>query len=83
MTRIFAAWFAAFGAGLLWFLVERDWQRIRLIPIMMAVASGLDLLMLFIHRADVPEVRLSLGLFVFHLAVFGAVGVWMVWQQRR
>lgn len=83
MTRIFAAWFAAFGAGLLWFLVERDWGRIRLIPIMMMAASGLDLLMLFIHRGDVTQVGLSLWLFVFHLGLFGLVGAWMVWRQQR
>lgn len=82
MTRIFAAWFAAFGAGLLWFRVERDWGRIRLIPIMMMAASGLDLLMLFLHRGDVPQVGLSLWLFVFHLALFGLVGGWMVWRQQ-
>ena len=83
MTRIFAAWFAAFGAGLLWFWVERDWERIRLIPIMMMAASGLDLLVLFIHRGDVPQAGLSLWLFVFHLALFGLVGAWMVWGQRE
>ena len=83
MTRIFAAWFAAFGAGLLWFWVERDWERIRLIPIMMMAASGLDLLVLFIHRGDVPQAGLSLSLFVFHLALFGLVGAWMVWGQRE
>ncbi len=83
MTRIFAAWFAAFGAGLLWFWVERDWERIRLIPILMMAAAGLDLLVLFIHRGDVPRTGLSLGLFVFHLALFGLVGAWMVWRQRE
>ena len=83
MTRIFAAWFAAFGAGLLWFWVERDWERIRLIPIMMMAASGLDLLVLFIHRGDVPQAGLSLWLFVFHLALFGLVGAWLVWGRRE
>ncbi|WP_374689868.1 hypothetical protein [Promineifilum sp.] len=82
MVRIFAAWFAAFGAGLLWFLVERDWRRIRLIPIMMTVASALDLLMLFVHRGDVTSTGLNLWLFVLHLALFGAVGLLMHRWQR-
>jgi hypothetical protein len=83
MVRIFAAWFTAFGAGLLWFLVERDWRRIRLIPIMMAAASALDLVMLFIHRRDVTSTGLNLWLFVIHLALFGAVGLLMLAWQRR
>ena len=46
-------------------------------------ALGLDLLVLFIHRGDVPQVGLSLWLFVIHLGLFGLVGAWMVWGQRE
>jgi hypothetical protein len=53
MQRIFASWFAAFGVGLLWFWVDRDWNRVRFVAILMIGASALDLLMVFIHRGDV------------------------------
>ncbi len=82
MVRIFASWFAAFGVGLLWFWPERDWRRVRLIPVMMIAAAGLDLLMVAVHRADLHPIGLSFGLFVFHLALFGAVGVGMIVMQR-
>ena len=83
MTRIFASWFAAFGVGLLWFWLERDWRRVRLIPVMMIAASALDLLMVAVHRADLHPISLSFWLFVLHLALFGVVGLGMVWWQRR
>ena len=83
MVRIFASWFVAFGAGLLWFLVERDWRRVRLVPVLMIFAVTLDLLMVFVHRADLLPLGPSFWLFVFHLALFGTVGALMIWLQRR
>ena len=55
MVRIFASWFAAFGVGLLWFRVERDWERLRHVADLMMAASGLDLLMVFVHRQDLTS----------------------------
>ena len=52
MVRIFASWFAAFGVGLLWFRVERDWERVRHVADLMMATAGLDLLMVFVHRQD-------------------------------
>lgn len=75
MLRIFAAWFSAFGAGLLWFLVEREWTRVQHIATLMIAASALDLLMIFVHRADLTTTGLSLWVYCFHLALFGAVGL--------
>jgi hypothetical protein len=83
MTRIFVSWFTAFGVGLLWFIVERDWRRIKLIAVMMIGASALDLLMLFVHRADVTANSLNLWVYCFHLALFGVVGALMLWLQRK
>ena len=74
MLRVFAAWFGAFGVGLLWFLVERDWTRVRQIANLMLAASALDLLMIFIHRGDLTTTGLRLWVYVFHLALFGVVG---------
>lgn len=82
MLRIFAAWFSAFGVGLLWFLVEHDWGRLHLIPTMMVAASGLDLLVIFSYRADLTA-SAALWVYCFHLALFGAVGLLMHWLQRR
>jgi hypothetical protein len=83
MTRIFVSWFTAFGVGLLWFIVERDWGRIKLIAVMMIGASALDLLMLFAHRADVPPGGINVWVYGFHLALFGVVGALLLWLQRK
>ena len=77
MLRVFAAWFAAFGAGLLWFLVERDWSRLQAVANLMIAASALDLLMILIYRADLTTTGISLWIYCFHLAMFGAVGLLM------
>lgn len=83
MIRIFASWFSAFGVGLLWFWVERDWRRLQHIATLMMAAAGLDLLMLFVHRQDVTAVGLNLWLYCFHLALFGLAGLLMHWLQRK
>ena len=75
MLRIFASWFAAFGVGLLWFLVEREWTRVQHIATLMIAASALDLLMIVVHRADLTTTGLSLWVYCFHLALFGVVGL--------
>jgi hypothetical protein len=83
MLRIFASWFSAFGVGLLWFYFDRDWQRVKYIANLMIAASALDLLMIFIHRADLTSTGVSLWVYLFHLAMFGAVGLVMHGIQRR
>src|SRR5215216_5336809 len=83
MVRIFASCFSAFGVGLLWFWIERDWERVRHIADLMIAAAGLDLLMVFIHRQDLTAVGLNLWLYCFHLALFGLVGLLMYWLQRK
>jgi hypothetical protein len=83
MVRIFASWFSAFGVGLLWFWVERDWERIRHVADLMIAAAGLDLLMVFVYRQDLTSVGPSLWLYCFHLALFGLVGLLMYWLQRK
>jgi hypothetical protein len=83
MVRIFASWFSAFGVGLLWFWVERDWKRLRHVATLMIAAAGLDLLMVFVHRQDLTSVGLGLWLYCFHLALFGLVGLLMYGLQRR
>ena len=83
MVRIFASWFSAFGVGLLWFWVERDWERLRHVADLMVAAAGLDLLMVFIHRQDLTSAGPSLWLYCFHLALFGLVGLLMYRLQRK
>ncbi|HWQ15446.1 MAG TPA: hypothetical protein VNL77_21775 [Roseiflexaceae bacterium] len=82
MVRIFASWFSAFGAGLLWFLVERDWTRLQHVATLMIAAAGLDLLALAIHRGDLTAGGLNLWLYILHLALFGLLGGLMWWLQR-
>ena len=83
MVRIFASWFSAFGVGLLWFWVERDWERVRHVANLMIAAAGLDLLMVFVHRQDLTSAGLNLWLYCFHLALFGVAGLLMHWLQRK
>ena len=83
MVRIFASWFAAFGVGLLWFWVERDWERVRHVADLMIAAAGLDLLMVLVHRQDLTTTGPSLWLYCFHLALFGLLGLLMHWLQHR
>ncbi len=83
MVRIFASWFAAFGVGLLWFWVERDWDRVRHVADLMIAAAGLDLLMVFVHRQDLTTAGPGLWLYCSHLALFGLVGLLMHWLQGR
>lgn len=83
MIRVFAAWFTAFGVGLVWFLFERDWQRVRHVATLMIAASVLDLAMIFIHRADLTPPGMSLWIYSFHLALFGVAGGLMYWLQRK
>jgi hypothetical protein len=83
ITRILAAWFAAFGVGLLWFQVERDWARVRLLADMLILAAGLDLAALVAHRADVPGPSAALWLYGAHLLGLGLLGALMHLLQRR
>lgn len=83
MVRIFASWFAAFGVGLLWFWVERDWERVRHVANLMIAAAGLDLLMVYVHRQDLGPVGPNLWLYCFHLALFGLAGLLMHRLQRK
>lgn len=83
MVRIFGSWFSAFGVGLLWVLVERDWGRFYMVANLMIAAAVLDLLMTLVHRADLKSNPLNIWLFCFHLAAFGFIGLLMHWLQRR
>lgn len=75
MVRVFAAWFGAFGAGLLWFHVERDWRRLHHIPNLMIAAAVLDLLVIFIHQNQMTGTTFSLWLYCGHLILFGLIGL--------
>lgn len=82
MLRIFAAWFSAFGAGLLWFRVDQDWTRLRPIAVLMIAASALDLAMIFLHREHLTASTLIVAIYCAHLVLFGGVGLLMFWLQR-
>lgn len=80
MVRISAAWFGAFGGGLLWFRVERDWRRLHFIPTLMIAAAGLDLLVLFFYRHEVTYSP-ALWLYCGHLVLFALIGGLLHWAQ--
>jgi hypothetical protein len=82
MTRIFAAWFSAFGVGLLWFLVDGDWGRLALLPRLLLAAAGLDLAVLLLHRGSVTTPGPALWLYIAHLLGLMLVGGLLHWFQR-
>lgn len=83
VVRIFAAWFAAFGVGLLWFWVERDWRRLRHVPNLMIAAAGLDLLVVYVYRHQITGPAISLWLYCGHLILFGLTGLLLHGLQYR
>lgn len=83
MVRIFAAWFGAFGAGLLWFLVERDWQRLHQIPTLMIAAAGLDLLMVLLHWESLTGPGPKLWLYTGHLLALIGIGFLLHWSHAQ
>jgi hypothetical protein len=83
MVRIFAAWFGAFGAGLLWFNVEQDWQRLHHLPNLMIAAAGLDLLMVFVHWQVITITNITFWVYCGHLILFALVGGLLNWLQAR
>lgn len=82
MLRLFAAWFSAFGAGLLWFQVERDWRRLALLAKLMLAASSLELLIIVLHRHELKTTGLPLWLYCAHLGGLALLGLLMHWLQR-
>lgn len=54
LIRIFAAWFSTFSIGLLWFLIDGDWERLALLPCLLLGAAGLDLAALLLHWFQRP-----------------------------
>lgn len=83
MLRVFAAWFAGIGAGLLWFLVENDWSRLALLPRLLVAATGLDLAVLVAYRDNLPAVGLQLWLYLTHLVGLAVLGLLLHWLQRE
>lgn len=83
MTRIFAAWFGAFGVGLLWFHIERDWGRLVLLARLLIAAAGFDLAVLLLHRGDLTTSGPSLWVYCGHLVGLALLGGLMHWLQRR
>lgn len=83
MVRIFAAWFGAFGAGLLWFKVEPDWQRLHHLAKLMIAAAGLDLLVVALDRQTVTGLNAIFWLYCGHLLLFALIGGLLHWLQAR
>jgi hypothetical protein len=74
MVRIFAAWFSAFGIGLLWFLIEPDWERLVLLPNMLIATAGLDLVVILLYRNQIRADGLQFRLYIAHLLGLILVG---------
>ena len=82
MVRVFTIWFGVFGAGLLWFAVDREWSRLRHIATLMIAAAVLDLIVVALHRDAITGDALTVGLYLSHLVAFALVGALMHFWQR-
>ena len=82
MLRVFASWFGAFGVGLLWFQIEREWTRVVHVANLMIAAAAFDLLMLLVHRSSLTTTGPALWLYCLHLALLGGLGFLMHFLQR-
>jgi len=82
MMRIFAAWLSAFIPALLWFGREKDWQRLYPIANLMIASSVLNLVMIFVHRADLKPEAPNLVPVIGVLLAIGLLGGVMHWLQR-
>jgi hypothetical protein len=83
MLRVFAAWFGAFGVGLLWFQVDPDWERLHMLASLLLAAAVLDGAMLFIHRSDLTTGGPALWLYGAHLLWLGLLGALLHGLQSR
>lgn len=83
MLRVFAAWLAAFGVGLLWFLVEHDWRRMRPLAHLMIMTSMLHLSIVALHHDQLLTTGPRLWLYCGHLVGLGLLGVLMQSLQER
>jgi hypothetical protein len=68
MARVFAAWFAAFVPGLLWFLIEPDWSRLYPVANLFILSAAVNLVVIVMHRQDILG-----GPALFALALLGAL----------
>jgi hypothetical protein len=83
MVRVFAAWSAAMAAGLLWFIRERDWHRLRWIPTWLLLIGISFAVLTVIHRGDVkPESADRLWLLYLGLVGFSLLGFAIHGLQR-
>lgn len=81
MVRVFSAWVSAFALSLLWFGVERDWERVKPVASLIVVAAALMLLVLAIHREALRPDAVSVALFVSGIVLVGSIGAFIVWYQ--
>jgi len=84
MARVFAAWFAALAGSLLWFVRERDWRRVHLVPTWIILSNVAFLALVTVHRGDMkPDAALSQVAVYVALIAFALFGAMMHLLQRR
>jgi hypothetical protein len=82
MVRVFMAWASALGAGLLWFAVERDWDRVKPVANMLVAGGVILLVVLALYNGDLKHNATNTLIFTVVLAAGGLLGAFMHWQQR-
>jgi len=82
MLTVFMAWASALGAGLLWFAVEREWERVKPVANMLMAGGVILLVVLVLYSGDLKHNAANTLLFTVVLAAGGLLGAFMHWQQR-
>jgi hypothetical protein len=83
MLRVFMSWLFTLGVGNLWFGVEKEWMRVRVVSYMLIATPLLVAAVMLINRADLTGNPVTLWIFSVLLALIGLTGVFMLWQQRQ
>ena len=83
MIRVFVSWVTALSISNLWFLVEKEWTRLSMVPYMLMSTPVVVLTMMLLNRSDLTGSPFFLVLYGLALAAMAAFGVFMLWNQRR
>jgi hypothetical protein len=83
MVRVFLSWLIALAVSNLWFWVEKEWTRLQAVAYMLIATPVVIAVMMIVNRSDLTGNPLSLWGFIAALLIIGAVGIFMLWQQRR
>jgi hypothetical protein len=83
MTRVIASWAGSFVPGLVWFWIERDWERVSPLASLLVFIAAIDPILILVHRADFEPGAPPFWIFMLLVAASGLIGISMHLLQRK